>query len=279
MYASRLRKTGILLAAAAAAAALLACAGATAAPPEAAVNVAGRQRMLSQRIVKAYCQIGLGVLPKASRAQLREAVALFESQLIVLESAAADAATRDALRALGRAWRPFRALALGPVDREHAQRLHARDADVLAAAQKVTQLFESAAPNSVGPLVNLSGRQRMLSQRLAKIYMLQAWGVDNPGLRPDAEAARAEFSAALETLRTAPQNTEEIRRELAAVELQWKWFDNALALEGTHAYKLVVADASESIVNSMDRITQLYEQLAPAADSAKAAAAIDPGAI
>lgn len=269
MHASRLRKTGIFLAAAAAA--LLACASAAAAPPEtavnaaphaAAVNVAGRQRMLSQRVVKAYCQIGLGVLPNASRVQLREAVTLFDSQLVVLESAAADAQTRDALRALGRAWRPFKALALGPVNRERARRLHARGGGVLAAAQRVTQLLESAAPNAVAPLVNLAGRQRMLSQRLAKIYMLQAWGLDDPGLRQDAEAARAEFGAALATLRTAPQNTEEIRRELAAVELQWKWFESALALEGAHAYKLVVADASESIVNSMERITQLYEQLA-----------------
>lgn len=245
------------------AAALLACACAAAAGPEIAVNAAGRQRMLSQRIVKAYCQIGLGVLPTASRVQLREAVALFERQMTELELPAADAGAHDALRALGEAWRPFRSLALGPVDRERARRLHARDGKVLAAAQKLAQLLASAAPNSVGPLVNLAGRQRMLSQRLAKIYMLQAWGVDSPGLRQDAEASRGEFGAALETLRTAPQNTEEIRRELAAVELQWKWFENALALEGAHAYRLLVADASESIVNGMDRVTQLYAQLSP----------------
>lgn len=261
MHARQAGKVGIL--AATVAAAVLACVCAAAASPEAAVNVAGRQRMLSQRVVKAYCQIGLGVLPRASRAQLREAVALFERQLVDLESAASDAHARDALRALGRAWQPFRALALGPVKSGHARRLHARDGAVLAAAQKMTQLLESAAPATIGPLVNIAGRQRMLSQRLAKIYMLQAWGVDSPGLRQDAEAARAEFGAAQATLRSAPQNTEEIGRELAAVELQWKWFENALSLEGAHAYKLIVADASESILNSMDRITRLYEQLAP----------------
>ena len=242
-------------------AALLTCAAA-AAPPEVAINIAGRQRMLSQRIVKAYCQIGLGVLPEASRTQLREAVALFEQQKSVLESATADRVTLEALRALGRVWLPFKSLAMSPATLEGARQLHARDAEVLAAAQRVTQLLESAAPNAVGPLVNLAGRQRMLSQRLAKIYMLQAWGVDNSGLRQDSETARIEFVAALAKLRTAPQNSDEIRRELAAIELQWKWFENALELKGAHAYKLVVADASESIVNSMDRVAQLYEQVA-----------------
>lgn len=260
MHARQKRKSEIFLIAVAVA--LLACAPLAAAPSEATVNVAGRQRMLSQRVVKAYCQIGLGVLPEVSRTQLLEAVALFASQLSVLESAVTDTDTRDALRALARAWRPFKELALGPVDRERARRLHARDGEVLAAAQRLTQRLESLAPNVVGPLVNRAGRQRMLSQRLAKIYMLQAWGIDGPALRHDAAEARAEFGAALVMLRTAPQNTEEIRSQLAAVELQWKWFENALTLEGAHAYTLVVADASESIVDSMDRITRLYEQLA-----------------
>lgn len=267
MQTNRIWQAGAILGGLAAAFLLAATAAAAppleaAVKPEAAVNIAGRQRMLSQRIVKAYCQIGLGVLPRASRAQLRDAVALFEAQLVSLEASASGPDARAALRGLGSAWRPFKALALGPVNLERARRLHALDGEVLAAAQRVTLLLEAASPGSLGPLVNLAGRQRMLSQRLAKIYMLQGWGMSGPGLREEAETARAEFAAALMTLQAAPQNTSEIGRELAAVELQWKWFENALALEGTHAYKLIVADASESIVNSMERITLLYEQLA-----------------
>ena len=36
----------------------------------AAIDMAGRQRMLTQRIVKAYCQVGMRVTPEVSRAQL-----------------------------------------------------------------------------------------------------------------------------------------------------------------------------------------------------------------
>jgi len=225
---------------------------------EDAVNKAGRQRMLSQRIVKAYCQLGLNVLPKASDAQLRDAVDLFARQLAELKIRAPNAQTGSALDALERAWQPFRAVALEPVAHARASRLHRLDADVLAAADAVTRRFEAVA-TPAGRLVNLSGRQRMLSQRLAKLYMLRGWNVDGPRVGAEIDAARREFSSALRTLREAPENTPAIDRELGVVVLQWEWFENALALEGAYGYTLIVASASESILNSMDRITQLYE--------------------
>lgn len=56
--------------------------------PAAAINKAGRQRMLTQRMIKAYCQAGLGVMPQQSREQIRNAVKLFDAQLRELDSAA-----------------------------------------------------------------------------------------------------------------------------------------------------------------------------------------------
>ena len=49
-----------------------------------AVNQAGRQRMLSQRITKAYLMIGADIKPALAQRQLDSSIALFEEQHLAL---------------------------------------------------------------------------------------------------------------------------------------------------------------------------------------------------
>jgi nitrate/nitrite-specific signal transduction histidine kinase len=226
------------------------------------IDAAGRQRMLTQRIVKAYCQIGLQVTPAVSRAQLVGAVSRFDSQLGSLADRASTTETRAAVAQVSRLWRGFRQTARGRVSRDGALALAVRSEGLLAASQSLVQLLERNAGTPEARLINVAGRQRMLSQRLAKLYMLRAWNVDAPTSRADIDAAAEQFASALATLRAAPQNTPAIRRELEAVTLQWEWFRSAVELQGAESYALVVADASESILNSMDLITAKYAALA-----------------
>lgn len=218
-----------------------------------AINKAGRQRMLTQRIVKSYCQVGMGVDAAAARAQLAASVRLFDAQLAELAPLAP--ASAGALREL---WLPFRSLARRPVSRAGAAALRTQAPLLLQAAEALTAELENG--DRLARLVNLAGRQRMLSQRIAKAYLLQAWRVGDAAEEEEMRAAMAQFGAALETLRAARENTRELRTELAAVALQWDWLASAVAQRGG-AYPFVVADASETILARMERVTRLYEGL------------------
>lgn len=227
-----------------------------------AINKAGRQRMLSQRIVKTFAQIGLGVMPQISSTQLEAAVDQFDQQLTELSAYAPTPRVRHAVDVLDLAWRPFRQVAKSEVSRARAEKLAQMDEPVLQAADALTRLLQDYAGTQSGGLVNDSGRQRMLSQRLAKLYMLRAWQIDTPLLRRQFEAARGEFEATLVKLQESPQNTYAINRELEVIGLQWEWFRAALEQDAEHAlYREVVADAVEAMLRGLETVTRLYEEL------------------
>lgn len=237
-------------------------AGWACAAENAAIELAGQQRMLSQRLVKAWCQIGLNVQPDISRAQLGDAVRQFDNNLITLERAAASAEAKTALAGLRAAWTPLRSAALGTVRQADAAQLDSRAEDVLMAAERLARVLQQQAATPVSRWINLAGRQRMLSQRLVKIYMLQQWGIDSAALRDERERVQNEFVGAMTAMQQRADNPA-LREELANLALQWEWLNTVLATEGAESFRLIMADGGEAVLQLADSVARLYQQSAP----------------
>jgi hypothetical protein len=125
--------------------------------------------------------------------------------------------------------------------------------------------YEQASGKSVGKLVNVAGRQRMLSQRCAKFYLALAWNGAVPDAKVELDKARGEFVAAHRVLFDAPEATPSIRAELDLAQNQWVFFENALQLgnaagqgarRGSEVFR-----ASENVLQVMDRVTGMYARL------------------
>ena len=129
----------------------------------------------------------------------------------------------------------------------------------LLIAQTVTESIERMAPVPSARLVNLAGRQRMLSQRLAKNYFLVAARVDSKLIQNQLVSDAADFRQAMQTLAAAPVSTPAIRAELELAEQQWMFFDMALRRPSDDKALNNVATTSERLLEVMDRLTGRYE--------------------
>jgi hypothetical protein len=136
-------------------------------------------------------------------------------------------------------------------------------AGVGAALLLPTGLASAAGINDIGDAINKAGRQRMLSQRMAKFYQAINWGVAPANGAAEMDKARKEFIAGLEELTSAPANTPTIKDELELGRQQWMFFENALFNKGgdKKAAALNVATTSERILEVMNNATGMYELL------------------
>jgi hypothetical protein len=114
-------------------------------------------------------------------------------------------------------------------------------------------------------VVNVCGRQRMLSQRLAKQAILAG---QLQGSQADAQAAAAVqsvqgFEQALAWLEQAPLSTGEIRAALARARGQWQRMLAAVrrAAAGVEPHEAArqLGRESEALLTSFDELTALYQ--------------------
>ncbi|MEQ1535242.1 MAG: type IV pili methyl-accepting chemotaxis transducer N-terminal domain-containing protein [Burkholderiaceae bacterium] len=228
-----------------------------------AINKAGRQRMLSQRMGKAWLGLGQGIQSDSARRVLDVSMALFDRQLVELKAFAPAGETRNTYVQLEAVWSDYKAVLVGAVPaQEKAKMMLDHSGKVLALAHKGTGLFELQSGKPAGKLVNIAGRQRMLSQRMAEFYLAKNWNVDVATSQTEMIKARDEFVPAMEILRNAPEATSEIKQELQLADNQWLFFDNALKSNNASAKSAAdVFVTSENLLQVMDRVTGMYAKI------------------
>ncbi len=233
-----------------------------------AINKSGRQRMLSQRLAKCYLQIGQEVDLVRSNKIFSISLGLFERQLNELQAFAPTAGSKTTLAELRTVWARYKnALTSNAPNRLDARAVMVMNEEVLVLAHAVTVQLEELSGSAAAHLVNISGRQRMLSQRMAKFYQAINWGVASSDALINLARARDEFLRAMKELSDSPKNTAAIRQEIVLAQQQWLFFDQALkssadSNESKLRFASNVATTSERILETMDRITGMYEQLA-----------------
>ena len=223
-----------------------------------AVNLAGQQRMLSQRVVKLLAQRAAAIEPRRAKALQDESCARVEANLARLQQLADVHGAAATLALTQQAWVALQPLLTGKPSAAVLTQADAAAEGLLMLSEQLTGEIEAAGAGKPLRLVNLCGRQRMLSQRLAKDALLADL---LPGIAPTriSEGLNA-FEAGLIELESAPLSSAEIRSLLAEVRDEWGRLLRSLRdVQGAEA-AAGLARSSELLLSQLDQLTGLYQQ-------------------
>jgi len=205
----------------------------------------------------------MGVEAAGSRALLADSAAQIDQSLGLLGRSLSRPTFGDLIDAVQGCWVVLQAGLAGAPAVAKVPGLDEEAERLLALADRLTQALENAGLAPTLHVINVSGRQRMLAQRLAKLALLQPAGpalsVRDPlplDLAPTAEA----FEHGLAYLKGIPLSTPLIREAMASADLRWQEMLQAVRAGATPGARLTLAATSEALLELFDRLTREYEQ-------------------
>lgn len=230
-----------------------------------AVNLSGRQRMLSQRMVKAYLMLGQGIATDDARTILQKSIDQFEFQLATLKTFQPNPKVQSALAKLDFEWTKFKPLIIATPSKAGAVALYDANEALQSAAHNVTLAYEDVTLAPLDHLVNLAGRERMLTQRVAKFFLYRTWDLYVEPADMEMHLSRAHFTAVLIQLESSPLATKQIKELVAKIQREWEPYKEALLVSREPAKMRSnakrVAELSEQLLASTEElVTLIVEQ-------------------
>lgn len=219
---------------------------------------AGRLRMQSQRLAKLYQQAGMGLQAGQALKQIDASVGEVDAEFGRLARYGRKPNVQRVLARSEALWQEMRTALRERPAPASAERVNQLADELMIHAGKLSMQIEAGSETPVGRLLDLSSRLNMLSQRLARLYLLAQGGNRSQGVVVDIEQARKEFATGLEELATARENSSASRDAIGLAKNQWIFFDSAIS-------RLGVADrgdgqAVQNVVTSSERIAQVLDQ-------------------
>ena len=220
------------------------------------VNRSGQLRMLSQRLVR-LAALQLLLPEQTPKTALKDAVKRIDDNLTVLRQNFAQPELAALVKQAASTWDELKRKLKRQRSAQDMSAVDALAEALLAHAEQLTSQLENAGSASPLQVLNLAGRQRMLSQRFAKFALLQALNQAS-----DTSAmlhARESFEKAQHYLNNIPLSTPEIGQLLATAKLAW----HRLLAGAEHIHTATgqgeVEAASEALLAVFEQLSATYE--------------------
>lgn len=239
-----------------------------------AINKAARQQTLTQRIAKVYLALNNNLYEPKFYQERDAAIELFQNQLDELKWYTPTDKIKASLKHVQTLWKEYKAVADWSINKEGAVKLLGLCDEILDAsnalfisyeeyAQELSQgNFSNTETLNIIKLIQATGTQRMLTQRIMLFYLAAKQNIDAAAAKRKLNKSIEEYESALEQLETTDFNSQDIRKELEIIQQNWKNLNTSLNnLDNNVDQVNKMMSLADNISQKADQISILYEAL------------------
>ncbi len=223
------------------------------------INLTGKQRMLSQRIVKDYLYMGQNVARSKAEKQLQASLSAFKKTQKYLKDTIKDSNIRNLISFVNISEGELEGIVKKSYNLDNAQLVLDLSESMLEGSQYIVDTLKAASKQTKSALVYMAGQQRMLAQRIAKYYIAYQAGIRDKNTVDQMQATIKLFSQHHKKLLDNPTNTPAITKELQHVDMLWKIVDKFYKNIKKGGLPFIVFSSTDDITKKMEHIATLYK--------------------
>ena len=225
------------------------------------IDIAGKQRMLSQRIAKDYLYKGKKIAVSKADKQLKISLGEFSTAQTKLSSSINDPEIQNLLTFVQLSFDEFKELINQPFNLDNAQLALDLSESILEGSQYIVDSLKTTSGQKESNIIAKAGKQRMLAQRIAKYYIAYQSGIKDKNTVDQMKEAVKQFSLNHQVLMKNPNNTPTINQKLNEIDKLWKIVYKFYLKIEKGGLPFIVFTTTDDITKKMDNITKLYVAL------------------
>jgi len=221
-----------------------------------AINIAGKQRMLSYRILKSYLMVSMESNYKDPKGSLTKAIADFDEGKKALFTYSEDEKVRSLIKEVEISFAAVKKMVTEPFDIAKEEEYLQKITEMKALSHKIVLRLQEIAGSSAAEIVNKSGRLRAVSQRMNALYLLRTMDVSSSVVKEEMQESMKLFRDHLDFLERSELNDAEITKRLKKLEKIYLFFQ--IMNESDNHVPTIITKKSNKMLKYSDELTTLY---------------------
>ena len=221
------------------------------------VNTINYQKVLTQEILKEYSFKGMGNNFSDSKNKLSNKLNEYNKVRKNLSSMLGDMKSKKYIKASNKIWLSIENVFKEKATKTEVLMLQKKTDKILNELSKIMKIVLSKNNDSRDSIINISGYQAVIIERMSALYMMKTWGINDPKFNFKMRESITFFNNSLNKLIDSQKTDMENQKAIKKIMRHFRFFEIMNGSKNKYIPTLIYSK-TDKIHNKIDKITKRY---------------------